>query len=78
MLTEALKDKNIKMTTDFALGSVDHTKKVIAAYDGTEVDYDSLHSIPLSFGLQVMIDSGVADPMGYIPVDKHTLQPDGH
>ncbi len=36
-----------------------------------------LVSIPPNFGSQVMIDSGVADPMGYIPVDKATLQPEG-
>jgi len=24
-----------------------------------------------------MIDSGISDPMGYIPVDKQTLQPQG-
>ena len=36
-----------------------------------------LVSIPPNFGAEVMIDSGIADPMGYIPVDKHTLQPEG-
>lgn len=34
-----------------------------------------LVSIPPNFGSQVMIDSGISNPMGYIPVDKHTLQP---
>ncbi len=42
-----------------------------------EVEYDMLVSIPPNFGAQVMIDSGISDPMGYIPVDKHTLQPEG-
>ena len=50
---------------------------MIASYDGTEVEYDMLVSIPPNFGAQVMIDSGISDPMGYIPVDKHTLQPKG-
>ncbi len=78
VLTSALEEKNIKLTANFALGSVDHKKKVIEAYDGTAVDYDMLVSIPPNFGSQVMIDSGIADPMGYIPVDKHTLQPEGY
>jgi sulfide:quinone oxidoreductase len=77
VLTSAAEEKNIKITPNFSLGSVDGEKKVIAAYDGTEVDYDMLVSIPPNFGAQVMIDSGIADPMGYIPVDKHTLQPEG-
>jgi sulfide:quinone oxidoreductase len=77
VLTAALEDKNIKITPNFAIGSVDHVQKVISAYDGTEVNYDMLVSIPPNFGSQVMIDSGISDPMGYIPVDKQTLQPQG-
>ena len=77
VLTSACEDKNIKITPNFAIGSVDHVEKVISAYDGTEVKYDMLVSIPPNFGSQVMIDSGISDPMGYIPVDKQTLQPQG-
>ncbi len=77
VLTAALEDKDIKITPNFAIGSVDHVQKVISAYDGTEVNYDMLVSIPPNFGSQVMIDSGISDPMGYIPVDKGTLQPQG-
>ncbi len=77
VLTDACEDKNIKITPNFALGSVDHREKVIQSFDGTEIGYDMLVSIPPNFGAQVMIDSGISDPMGYIPVDKHTLQPNG-
>ena len=77
VLTSACEDKNIKITPNFAIGSVDHVEKVISAYDGTEVRYDMLVSIPPNFGSQVMIDSDISDPMGYIPVDKQTLQPQG-
>jgi sulfide:quinone oxidoreductase len=75
VLTSAAEEKNIKITPNFSLGAVDGEKKVISSFDGTEVDYDLLVSIPPNFGSQVMIDSGIADPMGYIPVDKTTLQP---
>lgn len=78
VLTQACAEKNINIVPNFALGAVDGERKVIQAFDGQEVDYDLLVSIPPNFGSQVMIDSGVADPMGYIPVDKHTLQPEGH
>ncbi len=77
ILTDAANDKDIKITPNFALGSVDHNKKIIEAYDGTQIDYDLLVSIPPNFGSEVMIESGIADPMGYIPVEKHTLQPEG-
>ncbi len=77
VLTSASVEKGIKITPNFSLGAVDGEKKVISSYDGTEVDYDMLVSIPPNFGSEVMIDSGIADPMGYIPVDKETLQPEG-
>lgn len=75
VLSEACRQKNINITPNFALGGVDGERKVISSYDGTEVNYDMLVSIPPNFGSQVMIDSGISDPMGYIAVDKHTLQP---
>ena len=78
ILTEAAKAKNITITPNFALGSVDHEKKIIEAYDGSQIDYDLLVSIPPNFGSEVMIASGIADPMGYVPVDKYTLQVQGH
>ncbi len=77
VLTEVMEEKNIKMTPAFNLYSVDHEKKTIQSYEGKSVDYDMLVSIPPNFGAQVMIDSGISDPMGYIQVDKHTLQPEG-
>jgi sulfide:quinone oxidoreductase len=77
VLTSACMEKGIHITPNFSLGAVDGEKKVISSYDGTEVNYDMLISIPPNFGSEVMIDSGIADPMGYIPVDKETLQPEG-
>jgi sulfide:quinone oxidoreductase len=77
VLTSACEEKQIKITPNFSIGSVDAEKKTIASYDGTEVNYDMLISIPPNFGSQVMIDSGISDPMGYIAVDKQTLQPEG-
>lgn len=78
ILTTACQEKNINIIPNFALESVDAQKKTITSFDGKEVEYDMLVSIPPNFGAQVMIDSGIADPMGYIPVDKHTLQPAGY
>lgn len=78
VLTDACKEKNINIIPNFALESVDASKKSIASYDGKEVEYDLLVSVPPNFGADVMIDSGISDPMGYIEVDKHTLQPAGY
>lgn len=78
ILNSACQEKNINIVPNFALESVDAQKKTIASYDGTEVEYDMLVSIPPNFGSKVNIDSGISDPMGYIPVDKATLQPEGY
>lgn len=77
LLTQSCIEKNIKITPNFNLGSVDAEKKVITSHDGREVAYDMLVSIPPNFGSQVIIDSGIGDAMGYVPVDKETLQPKG-
>ncbi|MEW6219451.1 MAG: FAD/NAD(P)-binding oxidoreductase [Thermodesulfobacteriota bacterium] len=77
VLTEACQEKGIHITPNFSIGSVDADKKVITSYSGQEVDYDMLVAIPPNFGAQVMIDSGISDPMGYIPIDKQTCQPPG-
>lgn len=78
ILGNACQEKNINIIPSFSLESVDSGKKTISSYDGQEAAYDLLVSIPPNFGAQVMIDSGISDPMGYIDVDKHTLQPKGY
>lgn len=77
VLTEALTQKNISVVPNYLLGSVDAERKVLQAFDGTEIDYDLLVSIPPTMGAQVMADSGVGDATGYIVADRHTLQPPG-
>ena len=77
VLSAACDEKGINITPNFNIGSVDADKKIIESYTGQQVDYDMLVSIPPNFGSQVMIDSGISDPTGYIQVDKYTLQPVG-
>lgn len=77
VLSQACEEKNIHITPNFSLSSVDADRKVIQSYTGQEVEYDMLVSIPPNFGAQVMMDSGLSDPMGYIPIDKYTCQPPG-
>lgn len=77
VLDQTAIDKGIKVIPNYNIGSVDSERKVIAAYDGTEENYDLLVAIPPNMGAQVMADSGVGDVTGFIPADKHTLQPAG-
>ncbi len=66
--------KKIKVTTNFDLASVNANEKTIQSYKGEKVSYDLLVAIPPNFGSQAIIESGLGDPMGYVPTDKHTLK----
>jgi sulfide:quinone oxidoreductase len=74
ILGHICEQKNIKVTTNFQLAQVDAQKKFIKSYGGEEVPYDLLVTIPPNFGAQVIIDSGMGDPMGYVETDHNTLR----
>ncbi len=74
MLGKLCQEKNIKVTGTFQLSGVDPERHVIKSYDGREVNYDLLVSIPPNFGAQFIIDSDLGDPMGYVDTDHHTLK----
>jgi sulfide:quinone oxidoreductase len=74
ILGNICQEKNIKVTPNFQIASVDGAKKVIKSYGGEEVPYDLLVAIPPNFGAQVIMDSGMGDPMGYVETDHNTLK----
>jgi sulfide:quinone oxidoreductase len=73
-LARITEKKKIKVTPYFALARVNAAERTIESHKGEKVGYDLLVSIPPNFGDQVVIDSGLGDPMGYIPTEKHTLK----
>jgi sulfide:quinone oxidoreductase len=76
-LSEIAEQKNIKVTNNFALASVDAGERILHSYDGRTVDFDLLVSIPPNMGDKAVIDSGLGDPLGYINTDKHLLRAQG-
>jgi sulfide:quinone oxidoreductase len=74
MLGKLAEEKNVKVTPNFQISGVDAGRKVITSYDGREVNYDLLVSIPPNFGAQCIRDSNMGDPMGYVETDHHTLK----
>lgn len=65
--------RNIDVAGDFNVATVDGRTRRIAAYDGRELEYDLLISIPPHNGADVIARSGMGDPGGWVPTDKHTL-----
>ncbi len=74
VLGDMLARRNIEVVGDFSLAEVDGQKRVMKGYDGREVPYDLLVTVPLHGGSDAIVRSGLGDAAGFLPVDKHTLQ----
>jgi sulfide:quinone oxidoreductase len=70
-----LKEKGIELVTEFALGEVDGTDGRLVSYDEREVPFDLAVVVPLHGGAEYVERSpGLGDELGFVPVDRHTLQ----
>jgi sulfide:quinone oxidoreductase len=73
LLGDMLARRNIQVMGDFSLEKVVGDGRVIKAYDGRELAYDLLVTIPLHGGAEVISRSGMGDGSGWVPTEKHTL-----
>ncbi len=77
-LGHMLKQKGIHAETEFNISEVDGSKQVIRAWDGREIGYDLLVTIPTNMGAAVIERSGMGDDLNFVPANKHTLQARDH
>jgi sulfide:quinone oxidoreductase len=75
---DLLKDRSIRLAADFAVESVDADRQVLRGYDGRELPFDLLVTVPPNVGQQFVMDSGLGNDAGFVPVDKHTLRSTEH
>ncbi|MDP3352189.1 MAG: FAD/NAD(P)-binding oxidoreductase [Flavobacteriaceae bacterium] len=73
-LSYLLKEKNIKVVTDFAIESVDNDNNQILDYEGREVPYDVLVTVPTNMGDDLIKRSGMGDDLNFVPTNHFTLQ----
>ncbi|HEU0248781.1 MAG TPA: FAD/NAD(P)-binding oxidoreductase [Gaiellaceae bacterium] len=74
-LSSLLDEKEIELVTEFNAGEVDGVGGKLASYDGRELDFDLLVTIPLHGGAPFVERSpGLGDALGFVPTDKGTLQ----
>ena len=73
VLGNMLEQRGIQVVGDFNIAAVDGRTRRISAYDGRELDYDLLVSVPIHNGAEVIARSGLGDSGAWIPTDKHTL-----
>ncbi len=78
LIQPIMEQRDIGLTTFFNVESVDPSAGTVASLEGEQQDYDLLVLVPPHKGAQVVLDSGLGDPGGWIPTDKHTLNVEGH
>ncbi len=74
-LTHLLAEKEIELVTEFSAGEVDGVGGKLTSYDGREIAFDLLVTVPLHGGAAYVERSpGLGDALGFVPTDPHTLQ----
>lgn len=74
VMGELLQEKNINIVTDFYISEVNNEEKKIIDYNGIEIPFDCLITVPVHMGDEVISKSGLGDDMGFAKTDKFTLQ----
>lgn len=70
-----LAEKGIELVTEFNTGEVDGESGQLRSYDGRELEFDLLATVPLHGGAAYVERSpGLGDALGFIPTDQRTLQ----
>ena len=77
ILGDFLDKKNIKLTSEFAIGRVDNAELKIISWDENEIPFDVLVTIPTNMGDDSIARSGLGDELNFIPTQKETLMAEG-
>ena len=73
-----LEERKIRVVPDFGTERVDAAARKIIGYDGREVPYDLLVTVPTNMGAKVIETSGLGDELRFIPTDTKTLRSKAH
>ncbi len=74
LLGDVMTKKGIHTEAEFDVMEVDAAKNIIRGYDGRELEYDLLVSIPTNMGSDVIKRSGMGDDLYFVPTNKDTLR----
>jgi sulfide:quinone oxidoreductase len=78
ILGDLMERRNIKVEAQFATARVDDERRVLVGYDGREIDFDLLVTVPVHGGAASIVRSGLGDEIGFVPTDRHTLRARDH
>lgn len=77
VLSGLLEEKGVRVETQFNAGSVDGSRRVLSSWDGIELEYDLLVTIPVHKGSTAIERSGLGNELEFVPTDNHTLLAEG-
>lgn len=77
-LGSMLEEKGIHVESEFNTGEVDGDGKALRSWDGREVSYDLLVSVPTHGGAPFIEASGLGNELGFVPTEHHSLLAKGH
>jgi sulfide:quinone oxidoreductase len=78
LIQPIIERRGIGLQTFFNVESVDPSGGVVESLEGEKAEYDLLVLVPPHRGQRVIDKSGLGDPGGWLPTDRHTLQLEGH
>jgi sulfide:quinone oxidoreductase len=78
MLGALLEERNIRVVADFNAERVDAAGKKLVGFDGREVPYDILVTVPTNMGDELIERSGMGNDLRFIPTDPKTLRSKAH
>jgi len=73
-LGSLLEKKQIRMVTDFNAERIDAAARKIIGFDGREVPYDLLVTVPTNMGSEMIERSGMGNESRFLPTDPKTLR----
>jgi len=77
-LGRMLEEKRIRMVADFNAERIDAPARTLVGFDGREVPYDLLVTVPTNMGSEMIERSGMGDEFRFLPTDPGTLRSKKH
>ncbi|MDD8025928.1 MAG: FAD/NAD(P)-binding oxidoreductase [Acidobacteriota bacterium] len=78
VLGHMLEEKNIAIVPDFNAERIDAAARVLIGFDGREIAYDILVTVPTNMGSEMIERSGLGNEFRFLPTDPRTLRSKAH
>jgi len=69
-----LHERDIALESDFVTEKIDDDNKLLVSYDGREIPFDLLVTVPPNMGAEFVERSGLGDDLRHVRVDPGTFQ----